>query len=349
MSVFGFLGRARPFRAGSWVEVRSAEEILATLDERGCLDGLPFMPEMLSFCGMRLRVSKSAHKSCDTIQNGRVMRRMADAVHLEAVRCDGEAHGGCQAGCLLFWKHAWLKPPSRRASGTGGRAASSAGSVREAPRANGCTVEALAHATRVPTGEGPDTEEQYSCQATELVRATRPLHWWDPRHYVEDLASGNIGIRTFLRYMAIAAFNWVMRLNWRGRPYPYVRGLAVDKTPVETLDLQPGELVQVRSKNEIMRTLNASQKNRGLWFDVEMVPFCNKRYRVLRRVERLINEKNGMMLHLSSDCIILDGVSCGGCLSAYRLFCSRSIYSYWRETWLKRVGHEAASALEEVR
>ena len=38
------------FRAGDLVEIRSREEILATLDEHGRLDGMPFMPEMLAFC-----------------------------------------------------------------------------------------------------------------------------------------------------------------------------------------------------------------------------------------------------------------------------------------------------------
>ena len=32
-------------RVGEWVEVKSADEILATLDERHTVDGLPFMPE----------------------------------------------------------------------------------------------------------------------------------------------------------------------------------------------------------------------------------------------------------------------------------------------------------------
>src|SRR5262245_52431475 len=93
-------------KAGEWVEVRSAEEILATLDDRQCLDDLPFMPEMLQYCGKRFRVFKSAHKTCDTVERWTVMRRMTSAVHLEGLRCDGGAHDGCQAGCLLFWKDA---------------------------------------------------------------------------------------------------------------------------------------------------------------------------------------------------------------------------------------------------
>ena len=96
-------------RAGDIVEVRSANEILSTLDVNGTLDALPFMPEMLQYCGKRFRVYKSAHKSCDTIKDWMTMRGMTNAVHLEGLRCDGEAHGGCQAGCLLFWKVAWLK------------------------------------------------------------------------------------------------------------------------------------------------------------------------------------------------------------------------------------------------
>ena len=43
-------------RTGDWVEVRSESEILATLDENGELDRLPFMPEMRKHCGKRFEV-----------------------------------------------------------------------------------------------------------------------------------------------------------------------------------------------------------------------------------------------------------------------------------------------------
>src|SRR4029077_8291681 len=96
----------RNLTIGQWVEVRSKEEILRTLDQNGQLDGMPFMPEMFQFCGRRFQVHKIAHKTCDPDFKS---RRIPHAVHLET-RCDGQAHGGCQAGCLLFWKEVWLEP-----------------------------------------------------------------------------------------------------------------------------------------------------------------------------------------------------------------------------------------------
>src|SRR3954447_6051563 len=99
---------ASNLRVGELVQVKSADEILATLDERGELDSLPFMPEMLRFCGKQFRVYRRADKACDTI-DWATLRRMENAVHLGELRCDGAAHGGCHAGCLIYWKEAWLE------------------------------------------------------------------------------------------------------------------------------------------------------------------------------------------------------------------------------------------------
>jgi hypothetical protein len=103
------------FKTGDWVEVRAKKEILRTLDANGHLEGMPLMPEKFAFCGKRFRVYKRAHKTCDTVFPTRG-RRVSSAVHLET-RCDGSAHGGCQAGCLIFWKEAWLKPVKSNAAG----------------------------------------------------------------------------------------------------------------------------------------------------------------------------------------------------------------------------------------
>ena len=98
-------------RAGTLVRVKTPQQILKTLDDKGKLEGLPFMPEMLKYCGSTLTVQSSAHKSCDTVgkTGGRWIK---NAVHLENARCNGKNHGGCQADCLIFWKEDWLEPPN---------------------------------------------------------------------------------------------------------------------------------------------------------------------------------------------------------------------------------------------
>jgi hypothetical protein len=335
-------GKSLNLHSGEWVEVRSASEILATLDGESALEGLPFMPEMLQYCGKRVRVFKSAHKTCDTVESYTI-RRMADAVHLEGLRCDGEAHGGCQAGCLLFWKEAWLRRCPEGGEATGGPD-SAADPIEECAAA----LEGLYAASRsegIPGRSG----ERYRCQATDLLKATddvRRRERWNPLFYVKDVTSGNVTIWQLAKYGAFAILNNLLLKKWGWR-YPRLCGEVAGKTPESPLGLRPGECIQVKAKSEVVKTLNAKLTNRGLSFDVEMVPYCeNGPFKVLRKVERIINEKTGYMMKLPSPCIILDGVTCSGNLSTHRLFCPRSIYPYWHEIWLKRMGTAEAGSVD---
>ena len=107
--------------------------------------------------------------------------------------------------------------------------------------------------------------------------------------------------------------------------------------PVEPLDLQPGDLVQVRSPTEIAATLDEDGFNRKLSFDREMLPYCGRTFRIKDRVRRIIDDTTGRMINIPKDCLILDGAVCSGERSAGRWFCPRQIYPYWREAWLRRV------------
>lgn len=194
-------------------------------------------------------------------------------------------------------------------------------------------------------------EQVYSCQTTDLLLATSPLPWWDFRQYWEDVRSRNVKIwdvlealifRVVLKTLKLGAYRLQLALYNKiqtlrgGALYPFKYG-SLTKTPTGTLGLQPGELVQVESQDEILGTVNARNRNRGLSFDPEMVTFCGKQFRVLGRVERIIDEKTGRMSRLGNDCIILQGVACQSRYSGRRLFCPRSLYHFWREIWLKRL------------
>ena len=313
------------------------------------------MPQMFEYCGKRFKVYKRAHKTCDTVFPIRG-RRMANAVHLD-VRCDGEAYGGCQAGCLIFWKTAWLKKMDgdgerRKASGSAGNAE---GVGSEA--SGGCAEQDVLAGTH-KQDRGSERDPAYVCQATQLPYATKDLTWWDVRQYIEDYTSGNASparmVRGFL-YMGChklanagigvgAILRWLYDKGqgiWGGVPYPRRRGaIPVGERPGGELGLQPGELVRVKSFEAILATVDQSNKNRGLYFDAEMVPFCGRTFRVLKRVTRIVDEKTGKLLEFKNPCIILEGVACESRYSECRLFCPRSIYWYWREIWLERVGQK---------
>jgi hypothetical protein len=336
----------RHFRSGDVVQVRDASEILATLDSEGRLDAMPFMPEMLRHVGRRFVVSARVEKICDTVTvgGGPKSRRMRDTVFLDDLRCDGSAHGGCQAGCRMYWKEAWLKPAS----------------VEPPPEAASAQLDALREleqAARAQTSVANERDgvavEVFSCQATEAHAATTALSPYDPGQYARELTSGNVRVRLFLR-VALRALSFSIGRTLRrflrvSRRALIGRKLRIwDYTPVrryggsggvtaELLGLRPGDWVQVRTFGEIARTLDKHQKNRGLSFDIEMLPYCGGTFRVRDVVKRIIDETSGEMIEFGTDCIILEGVACSGDRAWGRWFCRRAIYPFWREAWLRRV------------
>ena len=325
--------RGLGLKVGDLVEVRSAEEIQATLDDKGELDGLPFMPEMLAFCGRRLTVHKVAHKLCDYIgMTG--MRRMYDAVHLTESRCDGSAHGGCQNACSLYWKEQWLKPvgaedPVTPTSDAGRRA---------------LLPLLVLNSEKEPFEDG---ETRWSCQATEMPRAApEKLPLKQLGQYREDVVSGNAGVLAVLKAFLVRLFNRYQDHSKRvlprfllirgGLQWGFLKGGVLSgRTPTEHLDLQPGELVRIKSREEIMATLDANLLNRGMGFDAEMSRFCGRTARVKARATRIVDERSGRMLVMKNPCIILEDIVCEGAFTAN---CPREYVCWWREIWLERAG-----------
>jgi hypothetical protein len=315
-------------RPGELVRVRSASEIFDTLDDRGTLDGLPFMPEMLKYCGRTLPVTQRADKTC---AGDGVVRRMHNTVHLQNIRCDGSAHDGCQAACLMFWKEAWLERVEN-------------GSTPVPPQLGAEEQSYIDYTLHPATRETTETGDlRYRCQATDIPSASEPLRFRQADQYVRDLQ--NWSVRKIVRGLIIEVFNLWQSFSKRrlprallikdGNRYPFVVGkLKKGETPSRKLDLQPGDLVRIKSKEEIEATLDTTSHNRGLSFDGEMSNYCGRTARVRARVNRLIEESTGELIDIKSDCILLEGVVCS---ADYHRFCSRAIFPYWREVWLEKI------------
>ena len=299
--------RSLGLRPGEWVTVRSEAEILATLDEDGTLDGLPFMPEMRRFCGRDLRVRSRADR---TVADRLGYRRMEDAVHLADTHCDGAAHDGCGRRCSLYWKERWL----RRVAGP-----------RPDPRAPAVAVAGLVR-LRVRQNDGAG----YFCQASELARATSVLRLMKHADlHLSAFWNESSGPLDLVRSFAIHAWQ---RLGGSGDWSAPLSGTCVGPTPAVSLGLRPGERVRVKSRADILATLDARGTNRGMAFLREMFRFCGRRFTVLARAERII--ECDAVAHPLKDTVILDGTVYN---SLARLGIMREEHLLWHECWLERV------------
>ncbi len=300
-------------RKGDPVEVRPMAEIRATLDEKGTLGGLPFMPEMIRFCGRRFTVSRRAEKTCvDLGPLGYDIRefRDNDVVILDDLLCTGEGHDGCGRACVLFWKQAWLRKvqPGEPIRGP---------STTAIPRSNNLCSH---------LGNG-----HYFCQSTQLATATlemsRGRKAWKCVH---EVTNGNRGLGEMLRLVLRPVLRKVRRMG-----LGLVSG-GLKRTPTEALALQPGDWVTVKSVDEIRTTLDTSGRNRGLSFG--MTDCCGKPFRVHGRLERMIIETTGEMRTVENT-VLLEGARCG-CVNVLG-GCPRNEFSFWREIWLKPARQEA--------
>ncbi|WP_148287825.1 hypothetical protein [Rhodopseudomonas sp. B29] len=280
------------------------DEILAVLDDKGALDGLPFMPEMAAFCGHRFRVSRRANRTC-VEDSGEGL--LSNTVFLEDVRCDGSHHDGCQRRCLMFWHERWLRQPT------------------DARIEQPTSPAAL---SRLPVKIG----ERYYCQSTELKRITTPSRGMvaGVALLTKDLLSGEISLSRYVMILGNALINKFRKLIGLAE-IGRLSGPGTE-TSKGNLDLEPGELVEIRPLAEISRTLDRKGKNRGLNFDPEMALYSGP-YEVERRIERIILETTGEMRTLTHT-VALKGVDCQGLCARN---CPRANPIYWREIWLRRL------------
>lgn len=297
-------------KAGDWVEVRSPAEIAATLDTAGTLDGMPFMPEMLSYTGKRFQVLRLAEKSCVEFPNRYFIRRFrgGPVVILRGARCSGLEHDGCGRACVMFWKPAWLRPAGGPQPG--------------APAAP--TSGALISRLRVKS-----SAQRYFCQSTGMAAATEPLTRGDIlRLCASEIRSRSRGVFEMIGLTVMPLWRKATSRIPRRR----LAG-SLTRTPTEALGLQPGELVEIRPAAEIAATLDKNGKNRGLTCDFGMCQYSGGTYRVRNRLDRMISEPTGEMKEVKNT-VVLEGLYC----LCWNVFggCPRSDHMYWREIWLKR-------------
>jgi hypothetical protein len=101
---------------GEQVEVRSLEEIGATLDAQARHRGLLFTQELTPRAGRRFRVRSRVERLIDK-DTGRMIELKNDCITLDGVVCSGDRTPGCwfcPAEHYTLWREAWLRRPKPR-------------------------------------------------------------------------------------------------------------------------------------------------------------------------------------------------------------------------------------------
>jgi hypothetical protein len=97
--------------------------------------------------------------------------------------------------------------------------------------------------------------------------------------------------------------------------------------------LKQGDLVKVRSKEEIMNTLDPFNELKGCAFLAEMHQYCGTEQRVFKSMERFMDERD-YKVKKTRGLILLENVFCSGTPVFGK--CDRSCFLFWREEWLEK-------------
>lgn len=98
--------------------------------------------------------------------------------------------------------------------------------------------------------------------------------------------------------------------------------------------LQPNDRVRVRSQAEIRATLDLWGELKNCRYMDSMWQYCGTQQRVLKPVERFVDERDYRMKK-TSGMVLLENLMCQGTPDYGR--CDRSCYYFWRVEWLEKV------------
>lgn len=149
--------------------------------------------------------------------------------------------------------------------------------------------------------------------------------------YIDEIGQKNSWFNDKLQY-SIRKLRWYKKTISRNRHRPHNAGTIPYLSPDE---IQPGDLVRIRSKAEIEQTLDGLRKTRGCTFQTAMYNHCGKQYRVFKKVNYFFDEAKQKTCKCNG-IFLLEGTYCNG-KTAYLRPCARNCFYFWQVSWLEKI------------
>lgn len=109
---------------------------------------------------------------------------------------------------------------------------------------------------------------------------------------------------------------------------------AVAKDFAPTIPFVQGDLVRVRSREEIFSTLDPFKELKGCAFLPDMYEYCGTQQRVLKSMRYFMDERDYKLKKVRG-VILLENVICSGTPTFGE--CDRCCFLFWREEWLEKI------------
>lgn len=107
--------------------------------------------------------------------------------------------------------------------------------------------------------------------------------------------------------------------------------------PVRAPKFSQGNVVRIRSREEISQILDPCGQFEGCLMMDQMWQFCGKMFKVVKIVNNLFDEKEYKMYKTRSTLYMLEGLICDGEVDSSEYRCDRSCYLFWHEEWLEKL------------
>jgi hypothetical protein len=101
-----------------------------------------------------------------------------------------------------------------------------------------------------------------------------------------------------------------------------------------TLMLTPGDMVRVKSKEEIRKTLDRWDQLKGCGMMDDMWSYCGTRQRILKCVTKFLDERDYLMKKCNG-LVTIEGAICHGAKDFGP--CDRCCHYFWRVEWLEKI------------
>lgn len=122
--------------------------------------------------------------------------------------------------------------------------------------------------------------------------------------------------------------------NWLSELMGGNDGQRASRADVVAGGLQAGDLVRVRSREEIQATLNRWNCLKGCCFMEEMWKYCGTTQRVMKPVRQFLDERD-YRVKKTKHMVLLEDLVCVGTVDFGP--CDRSCFFFWREEWLQKI------------